>query len=253
MRITMSESLPDSVSFYNRRGWVRVQNGLYLTILVAILVSGCRTRSQDKPEWPASDSPPAWSATVIKLVNGEETESTRTFRSGSRLREEWVTQGQRWAQIWLPELNTSYLLSLDQQFYYEQRVDEVPAPDETPNKESALEAPSIERHFEERSTPLTTETHDLEDQTIQGYICAVRETKLTFAGGQVELTRSFRARDLNGLTIRTENRGIRQSEATEVITELREISLDVPEHVFTVPTEYKKGDPDILRSSGRLH
>ena len=59
-----------------------------------------------------------------------------------------------------------------------------------------------------------------------------------FRDGHTETTRRFRARDLSGLALRVESEADQGS--ARVITERRDVRIEVAPDMFTVPADFKK-------------
>ena len=227
------------------------------------LAMGCNQRSAtvNSPGPELQGEPEQYSATIVCSVDDgveRELNVTRIARSGDLRREEWTEQGAARALIWRLDLGKSYLLDLEQRCYVE--TDITPNDDlKSQNQLTASRSPSSEAEFAPRGdsrdavkgetvdrvvsdapSPVRVETRRLADQTIDSHPCAVSEQRAIFSDDDVEVTTTFRARDLNGLAIRVET-GSTNGNA-KLITQWRDIRRDVPDDAFTVPAGFKKID-----------
>jgi hypothetical protein len=95
----------------------------------------------------------------------------------------------------------------------------------------------MERVFGDAPLPSSVETIALADQTIENHPCRVFERRESFPGGRTELTRVFRALDLQGLAIRIES----ESEGgVKIVTERRQAQIAVSPDEFIIPSSFKK-------------
>ena len=78
----------------------------------------------------------------------------------------------------------------------------------------------------------------LSSAVIDGHSCSVNERRAIFGDGHVEITRRFSATDLSGLLLRIESES--EPATIKVLTERRDIRLDVTDDVFVVPTDFRK-------------
>jgi hypothetical protein len=241
------------LSLYSRQSIVA---RLLLAAVVAALVIACR-----KSERPAEvealleGEPEQYRATVVHtLEDGERREVSKSiiFRSGEKLRQEWVEGGERRAIIWRPDLGKIFLLAVDARVYTEQEIAHDFKPEarpRSPSESAARTAPlavvdpeAIDRAFKEEAAPLSVESRALPDQEIDGFVCAVSERVARFADGHVEATRTFRARELSGLALRIETEADSQGRRLRVVTERRNVETKVPPEALFVPTGFKKVD-----------
>jgi hypothetical protein len=237
---------------------------LLLTIALAHLAAGCR-KGAGPPggasDPPAEGEPEQYSATLVQTVeDGERREVSETvvFRSGEKLRQEWLEGGKPRAIIWRPDLGKVFLLAIDRRVYTEQELSPGSAPEaaarprgggEAGRDSAALSGPpmiepdAIDRVFKEAAPPDSVETRALPDQVIDGFNCAVFERRSRFADGRVELTRWFRARELSGLALRIETETVEAGAAVprlRVVTERRNVQTELPPDGFRVPPDFKK-------------
>jgi hypothetical protein len=248
-------------------------------ITATLAAQACRKNDkQPLPESVLSGEPDEYSATIVRTVEdgtGRWVVVTRVARSGAMFREEWSEQGETRAFIWRPDLGKSFLLFPDNRTYVESEARDFARPEKAADAvssasssggaetgESAADetrrepAPSarrnpagrddvspahvspdyIDRSFGDIASPSRVETRALADQMIEGYACAVTEQRAVFDDGRGEVTRIFRARELAGLAVRVEV----ESEGVKIITERRDIQIQVPPDNFTVPTDFRK-------------
>jgi hypothetical protein len=211
-----------------------------LIITVSLFTVHCRNRVETiKPEALIAVEPENYSATIVLTIeDGDRREviESRTARMGEMRREEWIEAGERRALIFRPDLNRNFLLSLDRQLYVESPItpQEDQTTDDQRNSIDEKRAKEIDRAFD-ASPPEKIETVSLPDETIDGHLCRVIEKRVTFAGGSVEVSRIFLARDLAGLAVRIETASSRIRTVTER-RNVRQASADQ----FAVPAGFKR-------------
>jgi hypothetical protein len=235
---------------------------LALEITIVLLSAGCRHRSRpggNEGEDKLRGEPDRYSATIVRTIEdgGEREPNTiREARSGEQRREEWTEQGHNRAVIWRPDLGKCYLLDLDLLVFVEISVGETnqSLPDQSRlpdrsgnNSESALV--QIDRAVDDAPSPDRVETRMLAGANIAGHSCTVYEERATFPDGHTEITRTFRAGDLDGLALRIESES--EPSSVRVITERKDVSLEVAPDTFTVPSNFKKVDK--LEVSNKEH
>ncbi len=235
----------------------------WAVILVAmsvVLTNGCRNRvppgDGDSNFEPAGE-PEQYSATVVRIVEdgtSREISVSRETRSGEKRREEWTEEGQNRALIWRPDLGKSFLLDLDGRAYVEFEITSGQLPESPTGARnphdvfSARNAVSpevgdstvqaIDHDVGNTQPPTRVETRVLTPRVIDGHSCAVYEQRAIFHDGHVETTRRFRARELSGLVIRVENEA--EQGSARVITERRDVRMDVAPDTFNVPADFEK-------------
>jgi hypothetical protein len=231
---------------------------LLLAAVVAATLAAQACRKNDEqpppPESVLSGEPAEYSATIVRTVEdgaGRRVFTTRVARSGAMFREEWSEQGETRAFIFRPDLGKSFLLFPDDRTYVESDSSAIssgveengdsaadqPRPETEPRASSAfISRDYIDRSFGNAISPSQVETRALADQMVEGYACAVTEQRAVFDDGRGEVTRTFRARELAGLAVRVEV----ESESVKIITERRDILIQVPPDNFTVPTDFRK-------------
>lgn len=224
------------------------------------LIIGCREGAHpvdgDNSVPPAGE-PDEYSATVVRIVEdgtARETSISREARSGEKRREEWTERGQNRALIWRPDLGKSFLLDLDQRVYVEVELTtghsaELRAGAGNPHDASSLLHPAgsdtkdgavqaIDHYFGDTQPPTRVETRVLPSVVIDGHTCVVYEQQAFFADAHSETTRRFHAGDLSGLSLRVESRA--EQGSARVITERRDIRIDVGSDTFVVPAGFKR-------------
>ena len=244
---------------------LRRKSGLasWVLILVAmpvVLTNGCRNRvppGNGESNIEPAGEPEQYSATVVRIVEdgtSRETRVSRESRSGDKRREEWTEEGQNRALIWRPDLGKSFLLDLDGRAYVELDITSGHSP-ETPtgasnphDVSSARNAPepdvgdstvqAIDHDVGNTQPPTRVDTRVLATAVIDGHSCAVYEQRAIFRDRHVETTRRFRARDLSGLVLRVESEADQGS--ARVITERRDVRIDVAPDTFNVPADFKR-------------
>lgn len=206
-------------------------------LLAAVLTGACRNRPESVPvETEMAGEPDQYAATVARIVeDGAAREETVTWvaKSGEQWREEWSEAGEARALIWRPDLGKSFLLFPDRRLYVESDIQQSAHPGEA-------DPDAIDRAMDNAPPPVSVETRMLPDRAIGGHTCQVVEKRASFADGHAEVTTTYRARDLGGLAVRTETETTGGPQSVKVITERRDIRLEVAPEEFTVPAEYRK-------------
>jgi hypothetical protein len=233
------------------------------------LAIACNRRPEPIDAEPAGE-PERFSATIFSTVSDaaddgveRELSVTRIFKSDNLRREEWTEQDESRALIWRPDLGKSYLLDIGRRCYIETDLtpndalkaasEPTARPTPLPESESAdrssasvkgdpVKGDAVDRAFDDSPAPVRVEARSLPDQSIDGHPCAVLERRAIFAGDYVEVTVTFRARDLNGLAIRVETGPGIGAKGSKLITRWKDIYRDVPADVFTVPPDFRRVD-----------
>jgi hypothetical protein len=209
------------------------------TAIVAVFTF--RNRPQppgNVPPEATSGEPQNYSATVVRIIDdggAREEVITRVARLGEMRREEWSEQSARRALIWRPDLGKCFLLALDKQQYVET---DFARPAVANQQSEATDLETIERALTDAPSPASVEVISLPDQIIDNHPCSVTESRATFSDGHVEITRTFRARDLSGLDIRVESQST--ASGIKIITERRDVKTEVSGEEFNVPAGFKK-------------
>jgi len=73
---------------------------------------------------------------------------------------------------------------------------------------------------------------------VDGHSCKVYEQRAIFLDGHIEITRQFRAEDLEGLPLRIDCESAEGG--ARITTERRDVSLGVPTDSFVVPPDFKR-------------
>ena len=225
--------------------------------LAVVVASACRNRQ------PAVDGsgdaqplgePEQYSATIVRTVDdgtGRAGSITREARSGEKRREEWTEEGHNRALIWRPDLGKCYLLDLDERLYVEletgpnhakesqseaNTLNQYSEPARSDSADNLVQA--IDRAIDDAPSPARVETRLLPGEVIDGHSCRVYESRASFPDGHFEITRAFRASDFAWLALRIELES--EPATTKVITERRDVRLDVAPDAFVVPAGFKK-------------
>jgi hypothetical protein len=235
-----------------------------LLLAIICFAAACRAPVAPQPqEERLSGEPETYTATIVRsLEDGERREvtETRVCRSGDMRREEWLEQGERRALILRYDTGKRFLLNLDKQLYVESDLTEivtgkpkagapnqeagstVPAGEnERPNSDTNRQASAldfVEDNFSEE--PVKIETRALADESVADHRCKVVERRLSFADGRSETIKQFRAEDLSGLIIKTEMESLSGQARVKVVTEWRDLKLEVSTELFAVPASFKK-------------
>lgn len=221
------------------------------TILVG---NACRNRARtgsDEAEKVLGSEPDEYSATTIRtVVDGsiQQAVVTREARSGELRREEWTEQGHHRAFILRADLGKTYLLDLDREAYVETMLDggneglssNSQSQDRADGDSTSRLVQEVDRAIEDAPLPDHVETRELSSTEIEGHSCKVYEQRASFPDGHIEITKTFRATDLRGVVLRAESYS--EPPLVRVITERKDISLDVSADAFTVPASFKKVD-----------
>lgn len=222
-----------------------------VAMTIVLLSAGCRHRSrpgESEREDKLRGEPDQYSATVVRTIeDGSERAPSivREARSGEQRREEWTEQGHNRALIWRPDLGKCYLLDLDRLLFVEISPGEAnqSLPDQSrlrdrSGSDSASSLLEIDRAVDDAPSPDRVETRMLAGADIAGHSCTVHEERATFPDGHTEITRTFRAGDLDGLALRIEAES--EPSSVRVITERKDVSLEVAPDTFTVPSNFTK-------------
>jgi hypothetical protein len=228
---------------------------LIAVAMISVLLSnGCRNRvlpGEGESDDKLTGEPDHYSATIVRTIDdgsGRAPTITREARLGEQRREEWTEQGQNRALIWRPDLGKSYLLDLDRQAFVEIDLaggnqtlhDDAHLQDRASNDSTDGLVQAVDRALDDAPSPDLVETRMLPISEIGGHLCKVYERRATFPDGHTEITKTFRARDLGGLALRIESGSAPAS--VSVITERKDVVLDVASDAFTVPANFKRVD-----------
>jgi hypothetical protein len=223
-------------------------------MISVLLGNGCRKRvrpGEGENEIKLAAEPDRYSATIVRTIedgSGRAPSIIREFRSGEQRREAWTEQGHHLDLIWRPDLGKSYLLDLDLNVFVEislndanQSSHDQPQLHDRGSADSSIGlVQAVDRAGDDAPSPDRVETRELLPAQIGDHVCNVYEQRATFPDGHIEITRTFRASDLGGLALRIESES--QPASVRVITERRDVSLDLAPDTFTVPANFKKVD-----------
>jgi hypothetical protein len=236
---------------------------IFVVLAPAILVAvSCRNPAQPPTSEatiaPAGE-PETYSATIVRSIEDgqhHEITETRVARSGDMRREEWMEAGERQAFITHFDSGKAFHLNMSRQTYNEtdlagvvpeksktgsagQTHDSTDAEKQSPNTGQQTSAVDfVEDGFAEQPTGL--ENRALPDEYVANQLCKVAETRAGFTDGRTEVTRIFRAQNLSGLAIKTESETSSSTQRVRVVTEWRDIKLEVSPDDFVVPANFKK-------------
>ncbi|MFY9557003.1 MAG: hypothetical protein WAV20_05895 [Blastocatellia bacterium] len=230
--------------------------GLLIAMTVVTLSTlACRNHSKpgngDPTIEPAGAEPEQYSATVVRTVDDGTTRQVSIIREArlfEKRREDWSEDGQNRALIWTPEFGKGFLLDLDRRAYVEIEIagpSDARISDPRQGRHRVLgsldaesEIQTLERSFDDAPSPTSVETRSLDLAVIDGHSCTVLERRSSYPDGHTEIVTTFRARDLAGLALRVETRS--DQPLMKILTERREIRLEVPPEEFIVPGDFAK-------------
>jgi hypothetical protein len=224
-----------------------------ITLSILLLVA-CRNDAQKNHiEMEAAGEPEKYSATVVRIIDDgvkREITTTHEVRLGEQRREEWTEDNHTKVLILRPADGKGLLLDLDARTYVELDIDEGAIKIVQSSRSNAPSASAeniepqdtaplgIDHYFEDTQPPTSRETVSLPSVTIDGYRCSVFEVRVTYPDGHTEKTRKFQAPDLSGLLLRVESESDRSN--MKMVTERRNVSLEVSSDAFTIPADFKK-------------
>ncbi len=219
---------------------------LLMALALALAFTACGSSSPERPEVVAAGEPERYSATIVRTIespDGVETVSEAVARVGELRRHEWTEQGETHVLILRPDLGKQFLLVVERQVYTEtdlsrEITDRAGA--SGAEQDESIDPVAVERIFEGGGQPERVEVRHLPDQVIEGRSCQVTERRLLFEG-RAEIVRTYRARDLSGLALRTEMES-EPSNGVRFVTERRNVSVDVAEDRFEMPPGFKRVD-----------
>jgi len=243
-----------------RRGRLRYSSFIRIALLLVISVlSGCRKdASKSEGSIQPAGEPESYSATVVRIVDdGTKRETTISVEalSGEQRRDEWTEAGHARALIFRPAAGNSFLLDLENRTYVEvdtgnKTTTASQSVGNKPSRSSAAQnsetfaqdaiAQGIDHYFDDSQPPIKLETRTLQDTTVDGHNCVVVEIRSTYEDGHTETTRRFIATDLSRLLLRVECESDQSN--TKIITERRNVSLNVSSDLFVVPADFRKVD-----------
>jgi hypothetical protein len=242
-----------------------------LTPLLLAAVSLCchlpRDPINNKAQSEEGGEPEQYSGRIVRTIDRDgrsEVIEGRFARLGQMRREEWTEHGEPRILIWRPDLGKAFLLFPTDQAYVESSIQpeatsdfsggqEVPASERTANYERAPARPAtratpdrplspaeVDQALESAAVPDNVESTRLPDQTIDSHLCKVFQRRATYSDGHSETTRTYRAGDLHGLALKTENEETTGSGSSRVTTELSEIREQVAASEFEIPAGFRK-------------
>jgi hypothetical protein len=234
-------------------------SSIRIVFLLSLLIACRNTAKNTETEIESAGEPENYSATVLRIFDdGTKRETTTSFvaRSGEQRREEWTEGGQARALISRPGDGKSFLLDLNSRTYVE--FDNVPGVGSSAHSVGTKSARSpvvqnnettdiqgatalgIDHYFDDNQPPTRLETRTLPDKVIDGHRCVVIEIRATYEDGHTETTRRFIATDLSRLMVRVECENDQSN--TKIVTERRNVTLNVGVDAFAIPADFKKVD-----------
>jgi hypothetical protein len=179
-----------------------------------------------------------------------------------------MEDGVRRALIMRPDLGMTYVLSMDKRTYTDASTgadsnavssaakaasssklaqpEPPPAGATSPNDQAGPSQRSVQNGesadwpVEDAAQASRTENHRLPDQVIDTHRCEVTEQVCYFPDGHIERIKTYRAPDLEGLALRVESQSETGADTWQVITERRDVRLDVAADEFSVPSDFKR-------------
>jgi hypothetical protein len=228
-----------------------------LCLGICLCAIGCRRTAPAAldSQQNLGEGPEQYSALVVRTVEqdgGKDTVESRITVSGQMIREDWAEHGEKRALIVRPDLGESYLLFLDKGEYVVQALDrdtqffgsggsrsahqgdagsELPAGD---SSEAPLDPIAIESDLSPSALPGGISNIALPDATIDNHPCKAFERRAVLPSGTTEITRTYKAIDLSGMTIRIESESDGKGGHFRVITERRDIQIGVSPALFDI-------------------
>jgi hypothetical protein len=190
--------------------------------------------------------PGAYSAKIVQTMEfggARQVSETRTSRLGEMTRDEWTERGELRVLIWRPDLPSYIQIDPQKRVYVEHNGDSLAAHNEVTeqsgNGRTAID-PQIEGSFDMASEASSSKTVSLPDERVDDFTCEVTERLLSFADGRTQVVRSYRARELGGLTVRTETVFGGGEAATRLTVELKDIQTRISRDQFEIPPGFQK-------------
>ena len=226
-------------------------------LLLSLLIACRNDANKSEKEIQPTGEPENYSATVVRTIDdGTKRETTISVeaRSGEQRREEWTEGGHARALILQAADGKSFLLDLESRTYVEvdagseitassQSVGATPEHFRAGQNNDAQAVPDftalgVDHYFDDSQPPTRLETRSLPDKVVDGHNCVVFEVRATYEDGHTETTRRFIATDLSRLPLRVECESDQSN--IKMITERRNVSIDVSGDLFVVPADFKK-------------
>ena len=222
------------------------KSGLGILVILALSLLGCRDTSRsENSEIEPPGEPERYSATVVRIAD-DQTTIGRESRDGEKRRQEWNENGHNRALIWRLDLGRAFLFDLDRRTYVEIELNAAGSPRPgsvtpqmpvaTGGTDNTIQA--IDQYFDDKAPPTRVETQTLSPAVIDGRTCIVQQQVAIFPDGHRETTRRFYSRELSGLVLRLESES--ENPPSRVITQRRDIRLEVAPDAFEIPAGFKK-------------
>src|SRR5262249_38995313 len=199
-----------------------------LCLAICLSATGCRRTApaEQAPQRVLGDGPEQYSALVVRTIEqggSKDVVESRITVFGQMTREDWTEHGEKRALIVRPDLGESYLLFLDKGEFVAQPVDagarlSGSTGSASPQQSDAgsdlqrgdrsgatLDPIRIENDLSLSAPPESVSNIALPNATIDNHPCKAFERRAIIPGGTTEITRTYKAIDLSGMTIRTES------------------------------------------------
>lgn len=227
-------------------------------LLLSLLIACRNDANKSEKEIQPTGEPENYSATVVRTIDdGTKRETTISVeaRSGEQRREEWTEGGHARALIFRPAEGKSFLLDLESRTYVViDTGSEITASSQSGAKPEHFRAVQsndaqavpdftalgVDHYFDDSQPPTRLDTRSLPDKVVDGHNCVVFEVRATYEDGHTETTRRFIATDLSRLPLRVECDSDQSN--MKLITERRNVSINVSSDLFVVPADFKKVD-----------
>src|SRR5262245_34210527 len=233
-----------------------------LCLAICLSATGCRRTApaEQDPQRVLGDGPEQYSALVVRTIEqggSKDVVESRITVFGQMTREDWTEHGEKRALIVRPDLGESYLLFLDKSEFVVQRLDAgarlSSAGSASPQQsdagsdlqrgdrsEATLDPIRIENDLSLSAPPEGVSNIALPNATIDNHPCKAFERRAIIPGGTTEITRTYKATDLSGMTIRTESESDGNGGQLRVITERRDIQIGVSPALFDIPAGFSR-------------
>lgn len=245
---------------------------LYLTGYMVTAI-GCRQHGRPGPgsQSGPGHGPEQYTARIVRTAERDGAQETLEYRiavSGQMIREDWVENGEQRALIVRPDVGEAYQLFPDRGEYLVETVgggallatgSPATGNPATGNRTSATQASSGKSlskqegsdvlvdpiAIESDLSPATTTADNitelaLPDAKVDGHPCRVTERRAVTSDGTTEIVRTYKATDLEGLSIKTESESEGKNGRVRVVTETQDIQRGVPQSAFDVPSGFRR-------------
>ena len=246
-----------------------------LLCLTAYMVTaiGCLRRGQPglSGQSGPGHGPEQYTARIVRTVEQDGAQHTVEYRIavfGQMVREDWVENGEQRSLIVRPDVGEAYQLFPDRGEYLVETAgggglsatgSPATGRPATSNPTSATQASSGKSLSKQEDTdvlvdpiaiesdlsPATTTADNitdlaLPDAKVDGHPCRVTERRAITSDGTTEIVRTYKATDLEGLSIKTESESEGKNGRVRVVTETQDIQRGVPQSAFDVPSGFRR-------------